>query len=322
MSRNKIFGTLLVALVLLAGTAWAEGKPDEGSESPDSRQVSVQDEMTFRSEVPLSGPTDVAASEKTIVPTAEATSRAEAVGSTETAPATETVPGTEAVSEPEATPKADAAWEEIIPEEDVEAVTIADPIEPWNRVMFHFNDKLFFWVLKPVARGYNAVVPEPVRVSVRNFFRNVTVPIRFANCLLQGKLKGAGIELTRFGINTVIGLAGFFDVAKSRFELNARDEDFGQTLGYYGMGGLMYIVWPFVGPSTVRDTIGFASDTFLNPVNYIEPFEASFGVQSYEIINKTSLEMSSYEEMIKSALEPYVAIRDAYIQYRKEQIKN
>jgi phospholipid-binding lipoprotein MlaA len=105
-------------------------------------------------------------------------------------------------------------------------------------------------------------------------------------------------------------------------ELSARNEDFGQTLGLYGMDGLMYIVWPFVGPSTVRDTIGLTGDSFLNPVNYIEPFEASFGVQSYEQVNSLSLELSNYEEMKKAALEPYVAIRDAYIQYRREQIKN
>ncbi|MRR05538.1 MAG: VacJ family lipoprotein [Deltaproteobacteria bacterium] len=209
-----------------------------------------------------------------------------------------------------------------MPEEVDEAVTIADPIEPWNRVMFHFNDKLYFWGLKPLARGYNAVVPQPVRVSVRNFFRNVVMPVRFVNCLLQGKLKGAGIELTRFGINTVIGLAGFFDVAKSRFELSARNEDFGQTLGFYGMDGLMYIVWPFVGPSTVRDTIGFAGDSFLNPLNYIEPFEAEIAVQSYEKVNSLSLELGNYEEMKKASLEPYIAIRDAFIQYRTEQIKH
>lgn len=320
MSRKKIFGTFLIAVFLLAGTAWAGGKPDEVSELPDPGQVSGQNEMTFRPEVPLSGPSDAAASEKAFVPTAET------APGTETVPKDETIHGTEAVPESESAPNGDAAVDEVEPEEiepgeDFEAVTIADPIEPWNRLMFHFNDKLYFWVLKPVARGYNAVVPEPVRVSVRNFFRNVNMPVRFVNCLLQGKLKGAGIELARFGINSVIGLAGFFDVAKSRFELDARNEDLGQTLGFFGMGGLMYIVWPFLGPSTVRDTIGFAGDTFLDPVNYIDPFEAAFGVRSYEQINRTSLELGSYEDMKKSALEPYIAIRDAFIQYRKEQIK-
>jgi len=321
MSRKYVCGTFLIAVVLLAGTVWAEVKPDEEFGPPASGQVNGRNEVTLQPEAPLSGPEDVAASDTAIVPAAESAFSAEAAGSAETAPGTGTVTGTEAVSETEATPQTDAASEEVIPEVVVEEVTIADPIEPWNRLMFHFNDKLYFWGLKPVARAYNAVVPEPVRVSVRNFFRNVAMPVRFVNCFLQGKVEGAGIELARFGLNTIFGLAGFFDVAKSRFELSARNEDFGQTLGYYGMDGLMYIVWPILGPSTVRDTMGFAGDSFLNPVNYIEPFEASFGVQSYEQINKTSLEIGSYEEMKQAALEPYVAIRDAYIMYRREQIK-
>ncbi len=187
--------------------------------------------------------------------------------------------------------------------------------------MFQFNDKLYFWALKPVARGYNAVVPEPARISVRSFFRNVAMPVRFVNSLFQGKFKAAGTELARFGINTTIGLVGFFDVAKSRFDLEAHNEDLGQTLGHYGMGGLMYIVWPFIGPSTVRDTIGYAGDSFLDPVSYIDPFEAAIGVNAYGQINKTSLELGTYEDMVESALEPYIAVRDAYIQYRNGLIK-
>jgi phospholipid-binding lipoprotein MlaA len=314
MAGKILLVTFLITGLLLTGFASAESNPDKGFGTPDSGRESGQGEMADRSEVPLSGQADVAESEKGAVP--ESDSGVESAPGTEVVPKPETVPKTETAPGTETVPGAETA-----PEEVVEEVTIADPIEPWNRAMFQFNDKLYFWVLKPVARGYNAVVPEPVRISVRNFFRNVTMPIRFVNCLLQGKLKGAGIELARFGLNTTVGLAGFFDVAKSRFELDARKEDLGQTLGLYGMGGLMYIVWPFLGPSTVRDTIGFAGDTFLDPINYINPFEASMGVQSYERINGTSLELGTYEEMKKSALEPYIAIRDAYVQYRKAQIK-
>jgi len=202
-----------------------------------------------------------------------------------------------------------------------ERVEIADPLEPVNRAMHQLNDKLYFWALKPVARGYNAVVPEPARISVRSFFRNVAMPVRFVNSLFQGKFKAAGTELARFGINTTIGMVGFFDVAKSRFDLEAHNEDLGQTLGHYGMGGLMYIVWPFIGPSNVRDTIGFAGDSFLDPVSYIDPFEAAIGVNAYGQINKTSLELGTYEDMVESALEPYIAVRDAYIQYRNGLIK-
>jgi phospholipid-binding lipoprotein MlaA len=186
-----------------------------------------------------------------------------------------------------------------------------------NRAVFLFNDKFYFWAFKPVARGYNAVVPEPVRISVRNFFRNVEMPIRFVNSLLQGKFKGAGTELARFGINTTIGVAGFFDMAKSRFELDPQEEDLGQTLGFYGMGGLMYVVWPILGPSTVRDTIGMAGDTFLSPVSYISPFEVALGVSAYEQLNKTSLVLGTYEDLKAASLEPYIGVRDAYIQRRK-----
>ncbi|HEX2770325.1 MAG TPA: VacJ family lipoprotein [Geobacteraceae bacterium] len=297
MAGKKLIGIFLIAGVMLAGSARAEGNPDQGLGSHDSGQVSEQNEMTIQSEVPLSGPTDGAAIDKGVTPEAEA------------------------VPEAGATPKAEAAPEEAEAEEAVEEASIADPIEPWNRAMFQFNDKLYFWALKPVARGYNAVVPEPARISVRSFFRNVAMPVRFVNSLFQGKFKAAGSELARFGINTTIGLVGFFDVAKSRFDLDAQNEDLGQTLGYYGMGGMMYIVWPFIGPSNVRDTIGFAGDTFLDPVSYIDPFEAAFGVNAYGQINKTSLELGTYEDMVESALEPYIAVRDAYIQYRNGLIK-
>ena len=253
--------------------------------------------MTIRSEVPLSEPANGATSDKGAAPK------------------------TEAVSEVGVPPKAEAAPEEAEAVEAEEEATIADPIEPWNRAMFQFNDKLYFWALKPVARGYNAVVPEPARISVRSFFRNVAMPVRFVNSLFQGKFKAAGTELARFGINTTIGLVGFFDVAKSRFDLEAHNEDLGQTLGHYGMGGMMYIVWPFIGPSTVRDTIGYAGDSFLDPVSYIDPFEAAIGVNAYGQINKTSLELGTYEDMVESALEPYIAVRDAYIQYRNGLIK-
>lgn len=332
MIWTKYVGIFMIAGMLLAGSAWAEEKPDTGPVVNESEQSSGRNETAIQSETPLSGPVDAAASERKAVPATEAGAMADTT-KTDTAPQADTVPqdgappGPEAVTGGESAAKTDATLEESAtteepgPEEMAEEATIADPIEPWNRAMYHFNDKLYFWVLKPVAKGYNAVVPEPVRVSVRNFFNNVAMPIRFANCLLQFKLKGAGIELARFGLNTVIGLAGFFDVAKSRFELDAWKEDFGQTLGFYGMGGLMYIVWPFLGPSTIRDTIGFAGDSFIDPVNYLDPFEAAFGVQAYERINNTSLEIGTYEDLKKSALEPYIAIRDAFVQHRKEQIK-
>jgi phospholipid-binding lipoprotein MlaA len=297
MTANNIFGIFLMAGLLLAGSAGAEVNPGQGLGTREWALVSVRNDMTIRSEVALSEPAAGAVSEKGAVPKEEA------------------VPNEESAPKADAVPKS-----EVTKEETTEDVTIADPIEPVNRVVFEINDKVYFWALKPVAKGYNVVVPEPVRISVRNFFRNVAMPVRFVNSLFQGKFKGAGTELARFGINTTIGLVGFFDVAKSRFDLDPSNEDLGQTLGFYGMGGLMYIVWPLLGPSTVRDTIGLAGDTFLNPVSYIDPFEAAFGVRAFEQINKTSLELGTYEDLKAASLEPYIGVRDAYIQHRNGQI--
>jgi phospholipid-binding lipoprotein MlaA len=198
------------------------------------------------------------------------------------------------------------------------AATIADPIEPVNRAVFKFNDKFYFWVLKPTAKGYNFIVPEPVRISVNKFFKNVAMPVRFVNSLFQARFKGAGIELARFCINTTIGAAGFFDPAKSKFDLDPQERDFGQTLGKYGMGGWMYIVIPIFGPSDIRDAVGLAGDTFLNPVSYIEPFEAALGVSAYDKINRTSLTLGEYESIKDASVEPYTGIKDAYIQYRNK----
>lgn len=205
-------------------------------------------------------------------------------------------------------------------EEAVEEKTIADPLAPWNRLMFQFNDKFYFWVLKPVAKGYNVVVPQPARVSVRNFFANVTMPIRFVNSVLQGKMTGAGHELARFGINTTLGVAGLFDVAKDWYDIDGQKEDFGQTLGFYGMPGLMFIEWPILGPANVRDSIGMVGDMFLNPSSFLNVYEA-VGVRSYEVINDTSLELGEYEELMNAAVDPYESLKDAHEEYRKKLIQ-
>ena len=115
--------------------------------------------------------------------------------------------------------------------------------------MFTFNDKVYYYVLKPTAKGYKAVVPEQARISVRKVFTNVAMPIRFTNCVLQGKMKGAGVEVSRFVINTTVGILGLFDPAKSYCKMNPYDEDFDQTLGYYCIEPGFFIVWPFLGPS-------------------------------------------------------------------------
>ena len=204
-------------------------------------------------------------------------------------------------------------------EPDHAAESIADPLEPVNRAFFVFNDKAYFWVMKPVARGYRAVVPQGVRLSVRNFFSNLGTPARFANNLLQGKLKGAGAELLRFVINSTIGMAGFFDPARTGFDIERRDEDLGQTLGRYGLGQGFYIVWPILGPSTARDTVGLAGDYLADPLTYIGDPLIESGVRAYKTENEISLSIGDYEDMKRSSLDPYAAVRDAYVQNRAKK---
>ncbi|HEX8948695.1 MAG TPA: VacJ family lipoprotein [Dissulfurispiraceae bacterium] len=202
-----------------------------------------------------------------------------------------------------------------------EEQAVADPLEPFNRVMFKFNDKLYFWVLKPVAKGYNKILPEEIRGEVRNFFSNVAMPIRFVNNLLQGKIKGAGNELSRFVINSTFGMGGLFDAAKTHFNINKSDQDLGLTFGAYGIGNGFYVVWPFIGPSTARDSVGKVGDGFLDPINYVGTTLDTVAIHGYERINDVSLHLGEYEDLKESSLDSYIAIRDAYVQHRKSRIK-
>lgn len=201
-----------------------------------------------------------------------------------------------------------------------EAVEVADPLQHWNRAMFHFNDKLYFWLLKPVSRGYKAVIPTPVRSGIRNFFHNLTAPIRMVSALLQGKGRAASAELTSFLINSTVGILGFGNPAKRWPELSSSEEDLGQTLATYGIGDGFYLVWPILGPSTLRDSVGMVGDWFLNPVSYVQPLEADLEIRAGEIVNDTSFHIGDYESLKEAAVDPYIALRNAYIQNRKKKI--
>lgn len=196
-----------------------------------------------------------------------------------------------------------------------------DPLEPFNRVMYHVNDFIYFGILKPIARVYVAITPEAFRLSVQRFFHNLAMPKHFLNALLQGKPDLAGRELGRFAINTVIGGLGFFDPAASQFDIYGGDEDVGQTLGTYGLGEGPYLMWPIIGPSNLRDTIGTIGDTALSPTTYFpEDFWPRAGIHAYDTVNDTSLKIGEYEGVKESAIDPYVAIRDAYKQMRRDRI--
>ncbi len=203
-----------------------------------------------------------------------------------------------------------------------EPAGISDPIEPINRAFFVFNDKLYFWVLKPVATGYKYVAPEPVRVGIGNFFYNLAFPIRFVSCALQGKVFEASEEIRRFVVNTTVGVAGFLDVATHKMEIKKYEEDLGQTFGLWGLGPAFYINWPILGPSTLRDTVGFVGDAFLYPVSFIiEPSGYTLAINAFDIVNQTSLRIGDYEDLKKAAFDPYIALSDASYQNRRSKIE-
>ena len=203
---------------------------------------------------------------------------------------------------------------------------VKDPLQPYNRAIFTFNDKAYHYFIKPIYTGYNSMIPEKARVSVRNFFTNVKMPVRFFNCIFQGNMRDAGTELARFVINSTVGVAGFFDPAKSKFHLEKHERDFGQTLAKHKMHSGVYIVWPFLGPSTVRDTVGLAGDAALNPLSWISYFFLTpiegFGNYAYDTVNDISIDKGqTYESITKPAIDPYIALQDAYVQNRIKKIK-
>jgi phospholipid-binding lipoprotein MlaA len=207
-------------------------------------------------------------------------------------------------------------------EEEEAIASIPDPLEPFNRAMFRFNDRLYFWVLKPVAQGYKKLVPEAPRVGVNNFFSNLKFPIRFVSCLLQADFSGATAEFSRFAVNTIWGVGGLLDPASSQqLNIPKNEADLGQTLGVYGLGQGFYIVWPILGPNSARDSIGIVGDYFLYAVSYITPWYDWLAVRTYEEVNDTSLRIGDYEFIKDAAIDPYVALRDGYAQYRQKKVE-
>ena len=198
---------------------------------------------------------------------------------------------------------------------------VNDPFSGYNRMIASFNDKVYFWALKPTSSFWSKIIPRKIRSYISNFFNNITFPIRFVNSILQFKIKKAGIILSRFFINTTVGVLGFDDAANRCFDIKPQDEDFGQTLGFYHMGSIFHIEWPFIGPSNVRDTIGFVGDLFLNPTTYIPNLWIVTGIYTFKKINYTSLHLGDYEKLKKEAVDFYPFLRDLYEQNRIKLIK-
>lgn len=221
-----------------------------------------------------------------------------------------------------------------------ETIDEYDPWEAVNAKVFEFNRQFDRWLLKPVAKGYNVVIPDIVQASISNFFYNARVTPRFMNNIFQGKFKGAGIEAGRFFINTTVGVVGFFDVAQ-RFNLTTPEEDTGQTLGFYGVKPGPYVVLPFLQPYTVRDLVGYVGDIALNPIYWLVLPIIEIGAipsviphynrlttslilitaRGTEIVNDRSLNLEKFEGVEESTLDLYAAVRNAYLQKRAKAIR-
>ncbi|MFT3664330.1 VacJ family lipoprotein [Piscinibacter sp.] len=194
-----------------------------------------------------------------------------------------------------------------------------DPWEKWNRKVFAFNEALDQRVLKPVATAYAAIVPELVRRGIDNFFGNFADVWSAANNFLQGKGTAGVYDIMRVGTNTVFGLGGVLDVA-TEAGLEKTREDFGQTLGVWGMGSGAYVVWPVLGPSSVRDSIGLPMDLAVSPALAVGERAGRYGVNALRLVNTRAGLLGATRVLDDIALDKYTFIRDAYLQRRRSLV--
>jgi phospholipid-binding lipoprotein MlaA len=223
-------------------------------------------------------------------------------------------------------PAGPAETEPVTGQAEGETPQIPDPFAPINKAMYHFNDKLYFWVLKPTTQVYSHIAPEPLRILISNFYDNLWAPSRIINNLLQLRFKAAGNEFIRFIFNSFAGTGGLGDVATPALGIKKQEADFGQTLGHYGIGHGFYLVLPIYGPSSLRDGVGIVGDTFMHPFTYWEiygnlTFWEGAGLFVHERVNDTSFKIGDYESFKESAIDPYVSMRDAFVQYRKRKVE-
>lgn len=199
-----------------------------------------------------------------------------------------------------------------------------DPLEPVNRGIFWFNDKLDIYVMEPVAKGYDYIAPQPVKTGISNFFTNLRYPINLVNDLLQLKFTQALEHTGRFALNTTVGLVGFIDVAKVK-GLPEHREDLGITLAYYGVPAGPYLVLPIMGPSNLRDALGRVGDGFADPVFYIDYSSASestkwtfsLGLKAVDLIDTRAHMLDAIKAAKEASVDYYLFVQGAYAQYRR-----
>jgi len=196
-----------------------------------------------------------------------------------------------------------------------------DPLEGMNRGIFWFNDQIDLYILEPAGKGWNFIAPDRVKKSVANFFMNLRFPIVMVNDLLQGKIVHSASDIGRFGVNTTVGVLGFFDPA-SDWGLEAHNEDFGQTLGWWGVPPGPYLVLPFFGPSSPRDTVGLAVDS----VSTIYPFYVAIpytaGARAVDVVNLRAMVLDEVRHAKEASVDYYTAVRNAYRQRRAALVRD
>ena len=197
----------------------------------------------------------------------------------------------------------------------------ADPWKPFNQKTFWFNLQIDRFVFRPVATVYNAVLPGPVRQGIANALDNLNVTRRLVNNILQLKFAGAGRELSRFVINSSMGLVGLFDIADTGFGIRQSKRDTGQTLGVYGIGAGPYLVLPFLPPLTVRDFFGFAADEAMEPLDYFIPSAASIAIGVTGLFSDRAADIDSFWGVEETTPDLYETVRDAYLQRREFAVR-
>ena len=198
---------------------------------------------------------------------------------------------------------------------------LTDPLEGYNRWMFGVNETIYDHVLEPVARGYRDAVHENLRIGIKNLFSNAMAPVKLVSSLLQLDFEKSGRVIARTLINTTFGIGGLADVAGEEYHIDDVQEDFDQALGSFGIPTGPYVVLPIFGPSTARNIVGRAGDSFLSPTFYFAPGNASIGISVEENINDASFVVDDKKQLEDSALDEYESVRDFYHQYRHGLLK-
>jgi len=194
-----------------------------------------------------------------------------------------------------------------------------DPLESYNRGMHKFNRVVDNAITKPIAKGYKAITPDPLDRGITNFFNNIADVTSAVNNLLQFKLSRAGSDVGRLVVNTTVGILGFFDVA-TNMGLPSYKEDMGQTFGYWGDVSSPYLVLPLLGPSTLRDTVGLVGDVFTSPLYNVEKNRVYWGLIALNVVDTRADLLTAGKILEEAAVDPYIFLRDAYLQRRRNQI--